>query len=225
MGRQGRKNDKASVHGRKAAPIQPKNPSSGAKDVGAPATAPTVETPPMERQLDALRERGETAIASFLSFAFGAPILLSFAHLLRAGREFLSPHLGALADPVEKVLSLMDSKPVSAVLAFALLQRGVNVLFKNWMDNQLLLDWLDALYAVTFSLLGFMAGAGILLAMTDRTFALLARSFGLAAVCFVVFVATDIAFIKADEIFRSFGFRLAAAIACWITSASILYIG
>ncbi len=93
------------------------------------------------------------------------------------------------------------------------------------MDNQLLLDWLDALYAVTFSLLGFMAGAGILLAMTDRTFALLAQSFGLAAVCFVVFVATDIAFIKAGEIFRSFGFRLAAAMACWITSASILYSG
>ena len=201
--------------------------------MGTPATAPSPETSPMERQLDALRERGETAIASFLSFAVGAPILLCFAYFLRAGREFLSPHLGDLADPVEKVLSLMDAKPVSAVLAFALLQRGVSVLFKNWMNNQLLLDWLDALYAVTFSLLGFMAGAGILLAMTERTFALLAQSFGLAAVCFVVFVATDIAFIvatdiafiKAGEIFRSFGFRLAAAMACWITSASILYSG
>ena len=70
-------------------------------------------------------------------------------------------YFGNVADPMEKVLSLADPKPVFALQALTLLLRAIALIANRWRENEQLFDALDALYAVTFSLLGFFAGAGL----------------------------------------------------------------
>jgi hypothetical protein len=84
----------------------------------------------------ALRDRGETAIKSFLTFLFGAPFLLAFTEFLHAIQQEWPSYFGALADPMEKVLSLVDPKPVFAVQALALLLRSSAFLTNKWKRNE-----------------------------------------------------------------------------------------
>lgn len=134
----------------------------------------------------ALRDRGETAIKSFLTFVFAAPLLLAFAEFLRSTQHEWPNHFGALADPMEKVLSLVDPKPVFALQALTLLLRSSAFLTNKWARNELLFDAFDALYAVTFSLLGFLVGAGVYLAIFRLEVALLLEALALVVLSSLV---------------------------------------
>jgi hypothetical protein len=118
----------------------------------------------------------------------GAPLLLTFAELLRSLSDDWPRYFGNVADPMEKVLSLADPKPVFALQALTLLLRAIAPIADRWREYEQLFDALDALYAVTFSLLGFFAGAGLSLALFQFNVTLLTGSIALAVVSFVVLV-------------------------------------
>ena len=176
----------------------------------------------LDRRLEALRERGDTAIKSFLIFLFGAPLLLLFAELLGSAADAWPHFLGGLADPMERVLSLADPKPVFAVQALALLVRAIALLSNGWRGNELLFDALDALYAVTFSLIGFLAGGGLFLAVFRLSPALLIVSIALGVMSFVVLVGIDVVELKMTPFLKRPFWRVALALVYLVFAAVAL---
>ena len=176
----------------------------------------------LDRRLEALRERGDTAIKSFLIFLFGAPLLLLFAELLGSAADAWPHFLGGLADPMERVLSLADPKPVFAVQALALLVRAIALLSNGWRGNELLFDALDALYAVTFSLIGFLAGGGLFLAVFRLSPALLIVSIALGVMSFVVLVGIDVVELKMTPFLERPFWRVALALVYLVFAAVAL---
>jgi hypothetical protein len=176
----------------------------------------------LDRRVEALRERGETAIKSFLTFLFGAPLLLIFAELLRSAADAWPHSFAGLADPMEKVLSLADPKPVFAMQALALLVRASALLANRWKGNEQLFDALDALYAVTFSLIGFLAGGGLFLAVFRLSPTLLIVSIALGVLSFVVLVGIDVAELKMTRFLEKLFWRVALALVYLVFAAVAL---
>jgi hypothetical protein len=194
--------------GEKPGPPQPPQPSPA---TGAPTDADQ-ERAFADPRAVALRDRGETAIRSFLTFLAGAPLLLTFAELLRSLSDDWPRYFGNVADPMEKVLSLADPKPVFALQALTLLLRAIALIANRWRENEQLFDALDALYAVTFSLLGFFAGAGPSLALFQFNVTVLTGSITLAVVSFVVLVGIDFLELRMTPFLQSAPYRTVVAV-------------
>lgn len=173
-------------------------------------------------RVKALGERGETAIKSFFTFLSGAFLLLIFAEVLRLAADSWPHYFAGLADPMEKVLSLADPKPVFAVQALAFLVRGGALLTNRWRRNELLFDALDALYAVTFSLIGFLAGGGLFLAVVRLSPTLLIISIPLAALSFAVLVGIDVVELKMTRFLEKLFWRVALALVYLVFAAVAL---
>jgi hypothetical protein len=170
----------------------------------------------------ALRDRGETAIKSFLVFVVAATTLPAFAEFLRSVEHAWPNHFGALADPMEKVLSLIDPKPVFALQALTLLLRSGAFLTNTWKRNDLLFDALDALYAVTFSLLGFLVGAGVYLAIFRLEIALLIEAVALVVLSSLVLLGIDFAELKMTPFLQNAFYRLMLAVLYFLFAATAL---
>jgi len=176
----------------------------------------------LDRRFEALRERGETAIKSFFTFLSGAFLLLIFAELLRSAADAWPRYFAGLADPMEKVLSLADPKPVFAVQALAFLVRAGALLTNRWRGNEQLFDALDALYAVTFSLIGFLAGGGLFLTVFRLNPTLLITSIALAVLSFAVLVGIDVAELKMTRFLEKLFWRVALALVYLVFAAVAL---
>jgi hypothetical protein len=187
-------------------------------EAGGAGEDPTIEDP---RAL-ALRDRGETAIKSFLVLVIGAPTLLAFAEFLRSVEHAWPNHFGALADPMEKVLSLIDPKPVFGLQALTLLLRSGAFLTNTWKRNDLLFDALDALYAVTFSLLGFLVGAGVYLAIFRLEIALLIEAVALVVLSSLVLLGIDFAELKMTPFLQNAFYRVTLAVLYFLFAATAL---
>jgi hypothetical protein len=166
----------------------------------------------LDRRFEALRERGETAIKSFLTFLFGAPLLLAFAEVLRSAANVWPHFFADLADP----------KPVFAVQALALLVRAGALLINRWRENEQLFDALDALYAVTFSLIGFFAGGGLFLAVFRLNPTLLIGSIALAVLSFAVLVGIDVLELKMTRFLENLLYRVVLALIYLVFAAVAL---
>jgi hypothetical protein len=196
--------------------------SSEPPPTGAPSPDVREDEAFADPRAAALRDRGDTAIASFLTFLFGAPLLLAFAGVLRSAAESWPQYLGGLAEPMEKVLSLADPKPVFAVQALAFLLRSLALVTNRWRKNELLFDALDALYAVTFSLLGFLVGGGLYLAVFRRNGAVLIGSIPLAVLCFVGLVGIDMIELRMTPFLKSPAYRVVVAVLYFLFAAVVL---
>ena len=199
--------------------------ASGRRAAGAAAGSASAGEDPFSKdpRARALRDRGETAIKSFLVFAFGAIFLLAFAKCLRDLQPLWPSRFGSLADPMEKILSLTDPKPVFAVQALALLLRGFGLLTNKWRENELVTDTLDALYAVTFSLLGFLVGAGLFLLLTRFETAPVLEALALLVVSAVLLVGLDLTELRMTPFLGSALYRLALAVIYFLFAAVVLF--
>ena len=123
-------------------------------------------------------------------------VLFAFALLLRLLQAPLSKHFGALADPMDKVLSLLDVKPMFALQALTLLLRTADVLKNDRKGNELTLDALDAFYAVAFSILGFMVGASLMYAVSFGDLHFIIVSVFFTIMYFILYVGLDLLELK-----------------------------
>lgn len=123
---------------------------------------------------------------------------------------------------MEKVLSLVDPKPVFALQALTLLLRSSAFLTNKWARNELLFDALDALYAVTFSLLGFLVGAGVYLAIFRLEVALLLEALALVVLSSLVLLGIDLAELKMTPFLQNAFYRLTLAVFYFLFAAVAL---
>ncbi len=222
-GRRKRKRGDPPEPERKPGEVVPNGAKEGAKERALEEEAGRAgRAEGLDRRVEALGDRGDTAIKSFLTFLFGAPFLLIFAELLRSAADAWPHYFAGLADPMEKVLSLADPKPVFAVQALALLVRASALLSSRWKGNELLFDALDALYAVTFSLIGFLAGGGLFLTVFRLNPTLLITSIALAVLSFAVLVGIDVVELKMTRFLENLFWRVVLALVYLVFAAVAL---
>jgi hypothetical protein len=88
--------------------------------------------------------------------------------------------------------------------------------------NDLLFDALDALYAVTFSLLGFLVGAGVYLAIFRLEIALLIEAVALVVLSSLVLLGIDFAELKMTPFLQNAFYRLMLAVLYFLFAATAL---
>jgi hypothetical protein len=148
-----------------------------------------------EALIQSLGGRGEVAIKNFLLFLFGSLLLIFIALALKNAGLPDSWHLG---DPVEKVMSLGDTKPFSALLALTLLMRGF-VIYAPGKEPGFVADLIEALYAVAFSSFGFLVGAGAVQLLILHNGKLLLLALVQTVVSFATFLLIDYFFYYLDR--------------------------
>jgi hypothetical protein len=172
---------------------------------------------------DKLYRRGHVAIANFLLFLVIPFFLIPLAVVLERLKTALPQGFTHFGNPIETVMSLSETRPITALLALTLLVRGMFFLVSPKIIYLFADDIFEAFYAVAFSIYGFAVGAGIVQIAIQHSFSLFLVSIFATLFAFAVFVAIDLAWIKYTARAYPIALRMLIFALCATAAIATLY--